>query len=193
MATVASQPTPLSLDEFLKQPETKPASEFINGRIYQKSMPQGKHSTLQGRLSAEINQRGMPNRAAYAFPELRCNFGDRSIVPDIAVFNWERIPFNADGEIENAFSIYPDWTIEILSPAQTPTRVIDNILFCLNQGAQLGWLVDPDERLVLVFQPHQLPTSQHVSEDVLPVLDRLGDGQLTVGELFGWLSFGGSL
>lgn len=36
---------PLTLDEFLKLPETKPASEFIDGQIIQKAMPQGKHST----------------------------------------------------------------------------------------------------------------------------------------------------
>ncbi|MEO0886876.1 MAG: Uma2 family endonuclease, partial [Cyanobacteria bacterium J06648_10] len=32
---------PLTLDGFLALPETKPASEFINGRIIQKPMPQG--------------------------------------------------------------------------------------------------------------------------------------------------------
>ena len=45
----------LTLEEFLELPETKPASEYINGRIYQKPMPQGKHSTLQNRLVTEIN------------------------------------------------------------------------------------------------------------------------------------------
>ncbi|WP_317134670.1 Uma2 family endonuclease [Leptolyngbya sp. 7M] len=45
-----------SLEEFLKLPETKPASEFIDGQIIQKPMPQGKHSTIQGDLSATINQ-----------------------------------------------------------------------------------------------------------------------------------------
>lgn len=46
----------LTLDQFLKLPETKPASEFIDGRIIQKPMPQGKHSTIQGDLGAEINR-----------------------------------------------------------------------------------------------------------------------------------------
>jgi Uma2 family endonuclease len=60
---------------------------------------------------------------------LRCTFGGRSLVPDIAVFEWSRIPLNANGEIENRFEIVPDWTIEILSPDQNPTRVINNICF----------------------------------------------------------------
>ncbi|WP_338017115.1 Uma2 family endonuclease [Myxacorys almedinensis] len=37
----------LTLEEFLKLPETKPASEYFNGQISQKPMPQGKHSTVQ--------------------------------------------------------------------------------------------------------------------------------------------------
>ena len=35
---------PHSLETFLELPETKPASEFINDKISQKPMPQGKHS-----------------------------------------------------------------------------------------------------------------------------------------------------
>jgi len=46
----------LTLEEFLKFPETKPASEFFQGKIIQKSMPQGEHSRLQGKLCAVINQ-----------------------------------------------------------------------------------------------------------------------------------------
>ena len=32
-------------------------------------------------------------KIAYAFPELRCTFGGRSIIPDIAIYKWERIRF----------------------------------------------------------------------------------------------------
>ena len=140
----------LVLTEFLQLPETKPASEFINGRIYQKPMPQGKHSRLQLKLCNTINQVAEASQIALAFPELRCTFGGRSIVPDVTVFQWERIPVDADGEIENVFALHPDWTIEILSPDQNATKVIRNILHCLRHGTQLGWFIDPDE-LILNF------------------------------------------
>ncbi|WP_008309774.1 Uma2 family endonuclease [Leptolyngbya sp. PCC 6406] len=45
----------LTLDEFLKLPETTPTSEFINGKIFQKPMPQREHSRLQAKLGAAIN------------------------------------------------------------------------------------------------------------------------------------------
>ncbi|MEH1935129.1 MAG: Uma2 family endonuclease [Nostoc sp.] len=185
----------ISLAEFLKLPETKPASEFIDGRIYQKPMPQGKHSRLQLKLCNAISQIAEEQEIALAFPELRCTYpagsrsksvyGGRSIVPDVSVFTWERIPFDANGEIENTFGIYPDWTIEIISPEQNTTKVIINILHCLKHGTQLGWLIDPDERLVLVFLPGQQPIEM-TGDEVLPVPEFL-QLNLTVTQVFAWL------
>ncbi|NJO42471.1 MAG: Uma2 family endonuclease [Cyanobacteria bacterium CRU_2_1] len=189
MVLVSSSSTKLSLEEFLKRPETKPASEYIDGRIYQKPMPQGKHSRLQTRFPAEINQRIESKRLGCAFTELRCTFARRSIVPDISVFTWERIPRDASGEVENTFPIHPDWMIEILSPDQRPTRVINNILFCLNHGTRLGWLIDPEEKTVIIFQPGQQPVGMEEPTDRLLMLPVLEDWQLTVEEFFNWLNF----
>ncbi|PSB13858.1 hypothetical protein C7B76_18270 [filamentous cyanobacterium CCP2] len=188
MVSASSTFPTLSLEEFLKQPETKPASEYIDGRIYQKPMPQGKHSTLQGRLISEINQIGLPQRSIYAFPELRCTFAGRSIVLDISVFTWEWIPRNADGEVENTFTLHPDWVIEILLPDQRPTRVINNLLFCLNNGTLLGWLIDPDEKTVILFQPGQQPIAKEASSDHLLMPSQLEHWHLTLEELFNWLN-----
>lgn len=201
MTGVVKPPT-LTLEEFLKQPETKPASEFIDGRVEQKLMPQGKHSRLQLGFCDQVNEIAEANQLAMAFPELRCTYpagsrssvyGGRSIVPDATVFFWKRIPFDADGEVANAFETYPDWTIffqkrdanEILSPDQTTTKVIRNILHCLKHGSQLGWLIDPEERVILVFRPEQLPT-ELVGDEVLPVLPDLALA-LTVNDVFAWL------
>jgi Uma2 family endonuclease len=120
MTTLLPSPSTCSLEEFLRQPETKPASEYIDGRVDQKPMPQGKYSRLQTRFPNEINQILEPSRLGSAFTELRCTFGGRSLVPDITVFDWERIPLNEASEVENQLAIYPGWTIEILSPDQRP-------------------------------------------------------------------------
>ena len=175
----------LSLEEFLKQPETKPASEYINGDIVRKPMPKGKHSRLQLRLCNCINNVAESLKSAYAFPELRCSFGIRSIVPDVAVFNWSRIPFDADGEAPNDFLLSPDWTIEILSPEQSSNRVTGNILYCLDHGCQLGWLIDPEDRSILIFYPNQQPELLQ-GDARLPVLAGI-DLELTVAQVFGWL------
>ena len=178
----------ITLEEFLALPETKPASEYIDGQIIQKPMPQGKHSVIQGELVIAINSVLKSQKTARAFPELRCTFGGRSTVPDLTVFTWDRIPRDENGEIANSFNIAPDWTIEILSPDQSQTKVTRNILHCLNNGTQLGWLIDPSEQSVLVYFPKQQPTFLAETTEILPVPQFANAFQLTLEELFGWLS-----
>ncbi|MGK7935151.1 MAG: Uma2 family endonuclease [Xenococcaceae cyanobacterium] len=177
----------ITLQEFLARPETKPASEYIDGKIIQKPMPKGKHSTIQTELSTAINLALKPQKTARAFSELRCTFGGRSTVPDVTVFTWDRIPRDDNGEIADSFQVAPDWTIEILSPDQSQTRVTKNILHCLDHGTKLGWLIDPQEQSVLVYFRAQQPTFFEAESDVLPVPDFAQAFQLTLGKLFGWL------
>lgn len=178
---------PITLDEFLALPETKPASEYINGKITQKPLPPGKHSTIQGELIITLNGSLKPAKTARAFPELRCTFGGRSTVPDVAVFTWARIPRDSDGAIADSFQAAPDWTIEILSPDQSHTRVTRNILHCLDNGTQLGWLIDPSEQSIFAYYPQQQPAFFEDLNAVLPVPDFAQSFRLTLGELFGWL------
>jgi Uma2 family endonuclease len=181
----------LTLEAFLQLPETKPASEYIDGQIIQKPMPQGKHSKLQGKFVTVINAVVEEPQIALAFPELRCTFGGKSTVPDIAVFTWSRIPLDDRGDVANVFQAAPDWTIEILSPDQKYIKVTKNILHCLTHGTQLGWLIDPDEQMVLAYIPDGQPALFDEATDVLPMPAFAANLRLTVGELFGWLKLGG--
>ena len=182
---IATPVKTLTLDAFLQLPETEPASEYINNRITQKIMPKGRHSRLQGKLCQEINQVSEVPKLAYAFPELRCTFDGRSIVQDIAVFEWQNIPFLADGEIPDNFNIAPDWIIEILSPDQNANKVIGKILHSLQNGSKLAWLLDPSDRSILTFQPNQQPVLM-TNSDRLPSLEII-PLELTVEVLFSWL------
>ena len=185
---VTSPSKPINLEEFLALPETKPASEYIDGKIIQKPMPKGKHSTIQTELSTAINVALKPQKIARAFSELRCTFGGRSTVPDVTVFTWDRIPRDDNGEIADSFQAAPDWTIEILSPEQSQTRVTRNIIHCLDNGTQLAWLIDPQEQSVLAYFQAQQFAFFEATSYVLPVPDFAQAFELTLGELFGWLS-----
>ena len=177
----------LTLSEFLKLPETEPASEYINGAIVQKPIPQGKHSRIQGELVPAINVEVKNQKIALAFPEFRCTFDGISIVPDVTVFTWDRIPVDENGDVANVFETYPDWTIEILSPGQSQTKVTGNILHCLKNGTKMGWLIDPMVRSILIYPPGKQPEILAKLEELLPVPDWAAELRLTVGDLFGWL------
>lgn len=178
---------PLSLSEFLDLPETKPPREYVEGKIIQKPMPQGKHSILQRELILALTLVFKPEKIAQAFPELRCTFGERSLVPDVAVFRTGRIPRDNDGQVANVFNLPPDWTIEILSPHQSQTQVVRNILHCLDYGTQMGWLLDPAESSIFVYGSDRSVRIFEKVEEVLPVPEFADAVQLKVGEIFAWL------
>ncbi len=177
----------LTLEDFLRSPETEPASEYINGQIVQKPMPQGEHSAIQTELPPAINAIVRSNQIARAFTELRCNFGGRSVIPDVSVFQWNRIPRKENGGVANLFSIAPDWTIEILSPDQSQTKVTKNILHCLSYGTQMGWLIDPSEQCVFVYQPDRPTEFYDEPEAIIKVPEFAIGFELTIQQLFSWL------
>ncbi len=86
--------------------------------------------------------------------------------------------------------MHPNWTIEILSPEQSSNRVIGNILYCLQHGCQLGWLIDPADRSILVFRPGQQPELLQGS-DRLSVLEDI-HLELTVDRIFACLVMSGN-
>ena len=178
---------PITIEEFLQLPETEPASEFINGKIIQKPMPQGEHSQLQIDLCETINQIAKPQKIAKAFPELRCVFGGLAIIPDITVFRWERIPRFPSGRIANRFEIYPDWAIEILSPDQKYKQVLAKLLHCAEYGTELGWLLDAEDESILVVDSDRR-VRELKNSDRLPVLTGISL-ELNVQQVFSWLIF----
>jgi len=176
MATPTQQ---LTLQSFLELPniEESPAWELVDGQAEQKPMPTVHHSILQKRLIAAIDQADSPYEA---FPELRCTLSRNSVVPDITVIHQNRLP-SGNTPIQGT----PDWMIEILSPDQSTTKLIAKIQTCLQEGTQLGWLVDPTERVIMVLWPDRR-IALLSSSDRLPVLQAI-PLKLTAEQVFRWI------
>ncbi|APB34253.1 Uncharacterized protein conserved in cyanobacteria [Gloeomargarita lithophora Alchichica-D10] len=172
----------LSLPEFLALPETQPDREYINGKIHPKPMPQGKHSRLQTKLAALINQQGESPHIAVAFCELRCQFGGRVLVPDISIFKWANIPKDEENEPLNTIQIPPDWLIEILFPNQSAILLIDQINFALRHGTELAWLISSQEKSILTFRGNEF--AYHQGAENLPVLAELHPWHVSASDIW---------
>src|SRR4051812_21841122 len=99
MASLSQTRVGMTLEEFLKLPEEKPSLEYIDGRIEAKVSPQQKHGIIQGELYNRLNRYAKPLKIGMAFPELRCTFAGRSIVPDIVFLLREHIEFDERGYV----------------------------------------------------------------------------------------------
>ena len=143
----------LTLEEFLKQPERKPALEYLDGRVTQKVAPNVWHSMLQLWLGTWFNQYCVPRRLAMAFTELRTTFTGSSPVPDVSVVRWDRLPRDESGLPLQDFYQSPDIAIEIISPGQRLQQLRERCQWYTDHGVPLSLLIDPRRKTVLAFSP----------------------------------------
>jgi Uma2 family endonuclease len=188
MASPARVGETMTLEEFLRMPEIdeRPYKEFIDGRVETKMSPQKKHGLLEKRLINHLDAYSDPRNLGQAFPELRCTFAGRSIIPDVAFLLDEHIEADEDGEILDPTLRPPDIHIEIVSPDQSVRKCREMLIFSTANGCPLGWLIDPIRKTVHVYRPGQ--RAKPVPADgVLEGDPDLPGYRLPVAELFGWL------
>jgi len=188
MASPARVGKVMTLEEFLRMPgiDERPYKEFIDGRIETKMSPQKKHSLLQKQLVNHADAFSKPRGLGESFPELRCTFADRSIIPGIAFLLDEHIETDEDGEILDPTPRPPDIHVEVVSPEQSARKCGAKLAFSTANGCPLGCLINPIRRTVHVYRPgrppQQIPADGYLEGD--PVLPGY---RLAVAELFGWL------
>lgn len=77
----------------------------------------------------------------------------------------------------------PDFVMELLSPSDTSHALQQKMQEYLENGANLGWLIDPQAQRVFIYQPHQ---SIQVLEkpDYLTTADLLPDFKLDLQKIW---------
>ena len=151
--------------------------------------PQKKHSLLTKRLLERLNGCAEPAKLGEAFPELRCTFAGRSIIPDVVFLLEEHIEIDDEGELVNETWCPPDIHIEIISPDRVVKKAREKLVHSTANGCPLGWLIDPRRRRRSTSTgpaaPERLPADGVLEgEPVLPGF------RLPVAEVFGWLKLG---
>jgi Uma2 family endonuclease len=173
----------MTLGAFLALPEEEPALEFEDGEVTQKVSPRVKHSRIQSTFARAIAQFAEPRKLAVVLTELRSTYAGASRVPDISVYTWDRAPVDADGNFVDTSSTPPDIAIEILSPGQSMSRMIQRCLRLLRDGSRIVLLLDPEDLAVMDFRDGAMQNVLRGADvvDLEPVIPGL---KLTVDEVF---------
>ena len=72
--------------------------------------------------------------------------------PDLAWIRKERWDMLSEDEQEKFAPICPDFVVELLSRTDRLETIKDKMQEYIDNGAQLGWLIDPRERNVYVYR-----------------------------------------
>jgi Uma2 family endonuclease len=180
---IAEQPR-LTVAEFLALPEEEPELELeADGTITQKVSPKGRHSALQFALAKLFDRAAKPKRRARVFTELRATFAGASVVPDLSVYLWDRVPVTPDGLIADNFLLPPDLAVEIVSPEQSVNALVRRCIWYVENQVQVALLVDPKDQSIIRFRAGAEPRPL-VAGDLLDVSEVLPDLHVTVDEVF---------
>ncbi len=173
----------LTLEEFLQLPEQEPALEYMDRVVTQKVSPKHKHGRLQSKFVELLNRLGEPLQLAMAFTETRVTFGRWSPVPDVILYRWDRIPYDADGTLLDDSPEPPDLAVEIVSPEQSVAELRRKCAWYVANGVGIALLLDPRDESILDFRPGLAPRKLGPDERI--DLDAVLPGfALTPRELF---------
>ena len=150
--TMAVQSTLLSVDEFarLPQPAGGVRQELHHGELFEMPPVKMLHTKLQRRLVSLLGARLDP--AQYGVEK---EFPFRPApeyevwVTDVALFSLALCEQTAD---DDYFRGVPDIVIEVLSPSNSASEMIDREQICLRHGGREFWLVDPQRESVKVVR-----------------------------------------
>jgi len=176
----------MTLAEFLKLPEAKPARELIQGVVSQKMSPKGPHGALQVALVKQFDGAGEPGRRLRVFTETRILLGDETYVPDLIAYYQDRVPVDEEGEVPDHFTTPPDLAVEIASPGQTQGSLNSRCQELVTLGVPVVLLLIPyprSARTARVFRSDG-ETGPLIGADVVDLSDLAAGLRLTVGEIF---------
>src|SRR4029453_16585782 len=168
-----TQTTPVLItgEELLAMGDIGPC-ELIDGRIVPISPASGKHGVLECRLSAAIDLFMQQHRLGWVM------IGEVGIYTrrnpdcvrgaDVVFLSRERWP---DGPPQGFLEVAPDLVIEIMSPSDRWQDVRQKLTEYFAIGVHRVWIVEPENRTVLVFRSttdlHQFATKNHVQGEAV--------------------------
>ncbi|MEF8754950.1 MAG: Uma2 family endonuclease [Accumulibacter sp.] len=148
------QEKPAVFDDLFALPEHV-VGEIINGRLLTHPRPAPRHTRAGSALGCEL---GAPFDLARNGPggwwildEPELHLARHVLVPDLAGWRRERLPRLPETAW---FDLAPDWVCEILSPATARVDRAEKLPIYAAHGVKHAWLVDPDLRLLEVFENH---------------------------------------
>jgi len=128
--------------------------EIVGGELFASPRPAGPHARVTSKLAGKLDGPfdggdGGPGGWIILYePEL--HLGDAVLVPDLAGWRRERMPFVPEELV--AFEIAPDWICEVLSPSTGTLDRVRKMPVYAREGVPFAWLLEPIQRTLEVFQ-----------------------------------------
>jgi Uma2 family endonuclease len=173
MATTLQRST---ASELFEMPDDGFRYELVKGELRRMSPSGSEHGALVINITLLLGQYVKANKLGICFgAETGFKIGsdpDTVRAPDLAFVRRERIP--EAGIPKKFWQGAPDLAVEVLSPGDTYSEVVEKVGAWLDAGAWAVWVIDPKGRNVSVFRPMTDVTKLYDG-------DHLGGGEVVPG------------
>jgi len=146
--------TMVTLDEYLATSYEGTDREYVDGEVVERSMPTYDHGEMQmhwGVIVHGLRRQGLPFRAV---SEVRHRVSSERVrIPDVAIFAGPRPE-------EQVPAIPPLVAIEILSPDDRMTQILEKLREYDDFGVAHLWLIDPLKKMLYVYSQGTLSAVQ---------------------------------
>jgi len=173
-------------------PETKPATELIDGHLVQKMSPFGLHARVQlaiaSALSAWADSCGR-GRVGTEWDYDLTPPGERTnrLVPDVAYLSYDRVAYDDEDDAQVPIAA-PNVAVEILSQGQTLRDSQRRVEIFMASGTELVILIDPRAEETWLIDAE---TTRHLSRNDAIEHAALPDFSLPLSRCFDLVPPGG--
>lgn len=180
-ATVES----LTLEEFGRLPEEDGfRMELVRGRLVREPPAGARHSDVAAAVFRALDAYAQKNEAG----KVRFDAGyvleeepPTVRIPDVAFIAAHRLPPGPSPT--GCWELAPDVAVEVLSPSNRPSAILEKVAQYLEAGVRLVWIADPGRETVTIYRPDGEVGVFGVG-DVLRGEDVLPGFRLEVAEVF---------
>ncbi len=156
--------------------------EIVNGIPEEKEMAGARHGRVGTKLLARLSMFAEDNDLGVVYgPDTTFKMEGNQRLPDISFVAVDRIP--EDGDPEGMWQIAPDLAVEVISPSDIYTKVMNKVFDYLDEGVKQVWLIYPERKtLTIYYSVTELKTL--TENDLLTCEELLPGFSCKVGDLF---------
>ena len=163
----APEQVSMTLAEFLENDIE--GYEYVKGELVPMSPATRAHSRISVKVIRYLDRHVDENQLGEVHVEATFQVGERGLKPDVAFVSTAGL----DGDENKGFPIPPDLAIEVVSPTDVQSRVVDKAFAYLNAGTRLVWIFEPRSQTVTIYRSERdiaLLTCEDTltGEDVVP-------------------------
>ncbi len=171
--------------EFCRKNDNLRIERTSKGEILIMALTGGKTGIRNSELNADFVIWNRKNKAGQVF-DSSTGFklpSGATYSPDLAWVSKERWESLTEQQREKHVPLCPDFVVELLSSSQDLGPMKDKLDEYIENGCQLGWLINPYNKKTYVFRPNS-PMESMPFEQEITGAEVLKDFKITLSEIF---------